>query len=76
MTSLSSTGFQSSAVFFTHDDNFLAIANRWQTAGRPFSGITYGTQYRLTIRQLIVELGLIAKAADPADFSIASSSCR
>jgi predicted nuclease of predicted toxin-antitoxin system len=54
-------------VFFTHDEDFLAIADRWLTAKRPFSGIVYVHQFRLTIRQMIVELEMIAKAADPED---------
>ena len=54
-------------VFFTHDDDFLAIADRWLAAKRPFSGIVYVHQYRLTVRQIIVELEMIAKVADPTD---------
>jgi predicted nuclease of predicted toxin-antitoxin system len=54
-------------VFFTHDEDFLAIADRWLTANRPFSGVVYVHQYRLTVRQLIVELELIAKAGDFED---------
>lgn len=54
-------------VFFTHDDDFLAIADRWLTARKPFSGVVYVHQYRLTVRQIIVELELIAKVADPED---------
>lgn len=54
-------------VFFTHDDDFLAIADRWSAAKRPFSGIVYVHQYRLTVRRIIVELELIAKAGDPMD---------
>jgi predicted nuclease of predicted toxin-antitoxin system len=54
-------------VFFTHDDDFLAIADHWLTAKRPFSGVVYAHQYRLTVRQLIVELETIAKAADLDD---------
>jgi predicted nuclease of predicted toxin-antitoxin system len=56
-------------VFFTHDEDFLAIADRWLMAKRPFSGVIYSHQYRLTVRQLIVELELIAKAGDPAEMA-------
>jgi predicted nuclease of predicted toxin-antitoxin system len=52
---------------FTHDDDFLTIADRWHQAKRPFSGIIYVHQYRLTVRQIIIELELIANAADPED---------
>lgn len=54
-------------VLFTHDRHFLAIADRWCAAGRPFSGVVYVHQYRLTVRQIIVELELIAEAGDPVD---------
>ncbi len=54
-------------VFFTHDDDFLAIADRWSESKRPFSGIVYVHQFRLTVRQIIVELELIAKVADRED---------
>jgi predicted nuclease of predicted toxin-antitoxin system len=54
-------------VFFTHDDDFLAIADSRLATSRPFSGIVYAHQYRLTVRQMIVELELIAKAADLSD---------
>ena len=54
-------------VFFTHDDDFLVIAHRWQEAKRSFIGIVYVHQFRLTVRQMIVELEIIAKAADSSD---------
>lgn len=54
-------------VFFTHDDDFLAIADYWLMAKRPFLGVIYAHQYRLTVRQLIIELEMIAKAADLDD---------
>jgi hypothetical protein len=56
-------------VLFTHDRHFLAIADRRLAVGPAFSGVIYAHQYRLTVRQLIVELELIAKVADPADLS-------
>jgi hypothetical protein len=55
-------------VLFTHDRHFLAIANRRLAASVAFSGVIYAHQYRLTVRQLIVELEFIAKVADPEDF--------
>ncbi len=54
-------------VFFTHDDDFWVIADHWLAAKRPFSGVVYAHQYRLTVRQLILELEMIAKAADMED---------
>jgi predicted nuclease of predicted toxin-antitoxin system len=54
-------------VLFTHDDDFLAIANGWIAGKRPFAGIVYAHQCRLTVYQLIVELDMIAKVADLSD---------
>ncbi len=54
-------------VFFTHDDDFLAIADRRLATRRHFSGIVYVHQYRLTVRRIIAELELIAKAGDYSD---------
>ena len=54
-------------VFVTHDDDFLAIADRWLVAKHSFSGVVYAHQYRLTVHQLIVELDMIAKVADLED---------
>ena len=54
-------------VLFTHDDDFLAIADRWLAGNRPFSGIIYVHQYRLTVREMIVDLELITKVGDRAE---------
>jgi predicted nuclease of predicted toxin-antitoxin system len=54
-------------VLFTHDDDFLAIADHWIKVARPFVGIIYSHQFRLTVRQLIDELEMISKTADMED---------
>jgi predicted nuclease of predicted toxin-antitoxin system len=55
-------------VAFTNDDDFLAVADEWLRVGRPFSGVIYVHQLRLTIGQTIAELELIGKAGNPEEF--------
>ncbi len=54
-------------VIFTHDDDFLAIADQWQRAGRPFSGVVYAHQQSTTVGKAIEDLELIAKTSQPDD---------
>jgi hypothetical protein len=54
-------------TIFTHDDDFLAIAAQWLSAGRPFAGVAYAHQLSITVGQAIRDLELIAEALDPAD---------
>jgi hypothetical protein len=54
-------------VLFSQDDDLLAIANRWQTTGRPFAGLIYGHQLDLTIGQAVRDLELVAQVYDPDD---------
>jgi len=56
-------------VVFTHDDDFLAIADRWQQAGRPFSGLIYAHQLRVTVGQAIEDLELVVKTSDADDMA-------
>jgi len=51
-------------VVFTHDDDFLGIADRWQQAGRLFPGLVYANQLSVTIGKAIGDLELIAKTSD------------
>jgi len=51
-------------VVFTHDDDFLGIADRWQQAGRLFPGLVYAHQLSVTIGKAIGDLELIAKTSD------------
>jgi hypothetical protein len=55
-------------VLYTEDDDFLGISARWQRQGRPFSGIAYAKQRRLSIGELIMQLQLIALASEPGDW--------
>jgi hypothetical protein len=50
---------------FTHDEDFLAIAARWQEAARQFAGIVFASQGSMTIGETIEWLELIAKASEP-----------
>ncbi len=56
-------------VLFTQDQDLLSEAARRQQAGTPFAGVIYAHQQRLTVRQFIAELELVAKVADPADLA-------
>jgi predicted nuclease of predicted toxin-antitoxin system len=54
-------------VVFTNDDDFLAIADKWQETGRPFAGVIYVHQLKMTVGQTIADLEIIAKAGNPED---------
>lgn len=56
-------------VLFTQDDDFLKEASRRQAAGRPFSGIIYAHQLRVSIGQCIRDLELIAKLGEPEELA-------
>jgi hypothetical protein len=49
-------------VVFTQDEDYLAIANRWQRSLKAFVGIVYGHQLDLTIGATIEALELICQA--------------
>lgn len=51
-------------VLFTQDDDFLAIAARWQSRSREFSGVLYSHQLGPGIGELVGDLELIAACAD------------
>ncbi len=54
---------------FTHDDDFLEIADHWQRTGRHFAGVIYAHQLRATIGQIVADLHLICEAANPGELS-------
>jgi len=54
-------------VLFSQDDDLLAVAAAWQTGGRPFGGVIYGHQLRVTIGQAVVDLDLMAHVLEPKD---------
>ncbi|MEI7732976.1 MAG: DUF5615 family PIN-like protein [Verrucomicrobiota bacterium] len=55
---------QASRVLFTQDIRFKALAERWQAAGKPFTGLVFGHQLRGTIGDYVRDLELIAQATD------------
>lgn len=56
-------------ILFSQDEDLLAEAKRRQVEGRPFSGVIYAHQLRLTIGACVRNLELIAMAADPQDLA-------
>ena len=52
----------------THDIRFHAMAQNWQSQGRPFCGLIFGHLMQVSIGQCVKDLELIAKATDPADW--------
>jgi predicted nuclease of predicted toxin-antitoxin system len=55
-------------VMFSRDEDFLAEATARQRAGRPFAGLIYAHQLRVTIGRCVQDLELIAKCSEPEDF--------
>jgi len=55
-------------VLFTHDIRFKALAEEWQRQGKPFAGLVWGHRIRLTIGRMVIDLELIAKACDAAEW--------
>jgi predicted nuclease of predicted toxin-antitoxin system len=56
-------------VLFTQDEDFLKEAGRRQQFAIQFAGVVYCSQLALTIGQIIRDLEIIAKAADPVDLA-------
>lgn len=54
-------------VLFTRDEDFLAIAVEHLRSGRPFGGVVYAHQLRVSPRQCIDDLELIAMASLPGE---------
>lgn len=48
-------------LMFTQDDDFLVIAQEWQTSGRPFAGIVYAHQLGITVGQAVNQLELVCE---------------
>jgi predicted nuclease of predicted toxin-antitoxin system len=51
-------------VVVTQDTDFLALAHDYWAQGREFAGIVFSQQLRISVRQLINDLELIAKALE------------
>ena len=58
-------------VLVTQDEDLLIIANEWLAQGRPFAGVVYAHQLRVSIGGCIRDLELIGKGANPEDLRIA-----
>lgn len=56
-------------VLFTRDQDFLAEASHRQAMRRPFFGIVYAHQLRVSIGQCVADLELIAKTCTAADLA-------
>jgi hypothetical protein len=54
-------------LVFSQDSDFLTLAHVWAKQGRPFAGLVYGHQLRVTIGQAIHDLELIAKVMEATE---------
>jgi hypothetical protein len=54
-------------VLFTQDDDLLAEAALRQTTGRPFAGVVYAHQLRVSIGVCIRDLEIVATVGEPED---------
>jgi hypothetical protein len=52
-------------VMVTQDIRFRVLAEHWQRIGRTFGGLVFAHQRYVSFGQMIIDLELIAKAADP-----------
>jgi len=59
-------------VVFTQDDDFLALADRWRSAGRRFAGVVYAHQLGATVGQIVADLQLVCESStvDEMDNSV------
>ena len=56
-------------VLFTQDADLLAVARVCQQEGKPFTGVVYAHQIRVTIGQCVHDLELMAKVYEQADMA-------
>jgi hypothetical protein len=56
-------------MLFTQDEDLLTIATHRIAAGQFFSGVVYVIQQRLTDRQIIDDLELLAKASEAEEWA-------
>jgi hypothetical protein len=56
-------------VLFTQDKDLLAEAQARHQGAKPFAGVVYAHQLRVTIGQCVNDLELIAKIYEPADMA-------
>ena len=55
-------------ILFSRDKDLLRIAAERQRGNRPFSGLVYAHQLRVSIGRCIDDLELIAKASNPEEW--------
>ncbi len=56
-------------VLFTQDEDLLALAHRYQAAGKFFSGVVYAHQLRVSVGRCISDLELIGKASSAEEMA-------
>jgi predicted nuclease of predicted toxin-antitoxin system len=56
--------YELNRLLFTQDDDLLEEAAKCQRANKPFSGVVYAHQLRVTIGVCVQDLEIIAKSAD------------
>ena len=56
----------SGRVLVTQDIRFRVLAEEWQRTKRPFAGLVFAHQRRVSFGEMVGDLELIAKATDPA----------
>jgi len=56
-------------VLFTRDQDFLQICAAWQRDRKPFTGLIYAHQLRVTIGRCVQDLALIAETGMPDDLA-------
>lgn len=57
------------SVLFTRDADFLQMCAAWQREGKPFAGVIYAHQLRVTIGRCVQDLAVIADAGMPEDLA-------
>jgi hypothetical protein len=55
-------------LLFTQDTRFKALAHEWQRQARTFAGLAFGHQQGGMIGDYVLDLELIAKASEPAEW--------
>ncbi|MGD9923800.1 MAG: DUF5615 family PIN-like protein [Pseudorhodoplanes sp.] len=53
-------------VLYSQDRDLLVLASEWQSSARPFSGVIYAHQMRITVGQAIRDLEILAQVYEPA----------
>ncbi len=56
-------------VLFTRDADFLQICAAWQREAKPFAGVIYAHQLRVTIGRCVQDLAVLTGAGLPEDLS-------